>query len=109
MGHKPRASARRGNTKKFMFLSYGFKKPTPEQMSAWGRWFDSISGRIVDQGGFWSGGRELTKRGVKQLPFGKDSITGYLIFTAKSLDEAEKIAEKCPVVASNRIYEIMVK
>ena len=43
--------------KKFVFLSYGFKKPTPEIMGAWNKWFESIADKMVDQGGF-SGGRE---------------------------------------------------
>lgn len=41
--------------KKFMFLHFGFEKPTPEIMKAWQAWFESISDRQVDQGGF-SGG-----------------------------------------------------
>ena len=95
--------------KRFMFLSFGFEKPTPDIMGAWGKWFESMADRMEDQGGFWNGGRELTKDGIKELPFGPDSITGYLIFKAESIDEAETIAKECPVVASNRIYEIMKK
>lgn len=106
MGFKSRTSAA---LKNFMFLSLGFERPTPEVMGAWGKWFESISDRMVEQGGFWSGGREFTKTGTEELPFGEDSITGYVIFKAKSRDEAEKIAQKCPVVASNRVYEIMTK
>ena len=90
MGFKARAA------KKFLFLSYGFEQPTPEVMGAWGTWFASISDRMLDQGGFWSGGREFTKKASSALPFGKDSITGYVIFSAESLEEAEKIARACP-------------
>lgn len=89
-----------------MFLTAGFEPPTPEDMAAWGAFFKSISNRILDQGGFWGGGLELSKKGSKDLPFGKDSITGYLIFTAKDLAEAEAIAKNCPVVANNQLYEI---
>lgn len=95
--------------KKFLFLSYGFEKPTPEAMGAWQRWFQSVAERIVDQGGLWNGGRELTTGGTRELPFGPDSITGYLVFTAEDIDEAESIVKACPVVASNRVYEIMQK
>ena len=45
--------------KKFMILHVGFEKPTPEIMDAWGRWFESIADKQVDQGGF-SGGREIS-------------------------------------------------
>jgi hypothetical protein len=27
--------------KKFVLLHYGFEKPTPEIMAAWGKWFES--------------------------------------------------------------------
>ena len=95
--------------KKYMFLSIGFERPTPEIMGAWENWFKSISDRIVEQGGLWNGGREITKDGTNDLPLAADSITGYLIFNAESLDEAVKLAEACPIVASNRVYEIMTK
>jgi len=95
--------------KKFMFLSLGFEKPTPEIMGAWQAWFESIGDRILEQGGLWKGGREITPEASKDLPLGADSITGYLIFRAESLDEATKLAEACPIVLSNRVYEVMQK
>jgi hypothetical protein len=91
--------------KKFMFLHFGFEKPTPEIMAAWGKWFKSIVDKQVDQGGF-SSGREISKTGTKQLPWSMESITGYNIIEAESLDEAEKIAKDCPYIASVRVYEI---
>ena len=36
---------------------------------------------------------------------GMDSITGYNIIEAESLDEAEKIAQGNPYIASIRVYE----
>ena len=35
-----------------------------------------------------------------------DSITGYNIIEAESLDEAEKLAQSNPFIASIRIYEL---
>ena len=29
--------------KKFIFLSYGCQKPTPEVMKSWGQWFASMA------------------------------------------------------------------
>jgi len=78
-------------------------------MATWEKWFQSIADRIVDQGGFWGGGREFTNDGTKELSLAPDAITGFLIFTAGSLDEAAAIARECPVVAANRVYEIMQK
>jgi uncharacterized protein YciI len=91
--------------KKFMLLHVGFMKPTDEIMKAWRAWFKSIAGRQVDQGGF-GGAREISSAGTKDLPWGMESITGYNIIEAESLDEAEKIAKECPYIASIRVYEL---
>jgi len=91
--------------KKFMFLHFGFEQPTPAIMEAWGVWFKSIADIQVEQGGF-SGGREISSSGVKDLSWDMDSITGYNIIEAESLDAAEKIAEGNPFIASIRIYEL---
>ena len=60
---------------------------------------------MVDQGGF-SGGKEISHAGTKDLPWGMESITGYNIINAENLEEAEKIAQGCPFIASIRVYEI---
>lgn len=91
--------------KKFMLLHYGFETPTEEIMKAWGAWFQSIAHRTVEQGGF-SAAREITSAGTEELPLGMDSITGYNIIEAESLDEAEEIARGNPFIASIRVYEI---
>jgi hypothetical protein len=90
--------------KKFMYLHFGFEKPTPEIMKAWHAWFESISDRQVDQGGF-NGGREISKSGTRDLPWNTES-TGYNFIEAESLDEAEKLAQSNPFIASIRIYEL---
>ena len=91
--------------KKFMFLHFGFEKPTPEIMEAWKKWFASIADKQVDQGGF-AGGREISKGGTKDLPWDGDCITGYNIIEAESFDEAEKLAQTNPFISSIRIYEL---
>ena len=91
--------------KKFMMLHFGFEQPTPEIMKAWGTWFESIADRNVEQGGF-AGAREISDAGTKELPWGMESITGYNIIEAESLDEAEKIAKSNPYIASIRVYEM---
>ena len=93
--------------KRFMLLHFGFEKPTPEIMAAWGNWFESVADRTVDQGGFHGGAREISRSGTEDLPMGPDSITGYSIITAESLNEAEKIAQDNPFIASIRVYEIV--
>ena len=93
--------------KKYMLLHFGFEKPTPEIMGAWGKWFESIADRTVDSGGHFRGAREISKRGTQDLPMNMDSITGYTVINAESLDEAEKVAQDNPYIASIRVYEIM--
>ncbi len=92
--------------KKFVLLHYGFEQPTPEIMEAWGKWFESIADMTVDQGGSFGAAREISSSGTKDLPMGMESITGYTIIKADSLDDAEKLAKDNPYIASIRVYEI---
>ena len=92
--------------KKFVFLYVGYEEPTDQVKEAWMNWFGSISESIVDSGNPLGAGREVTPNGTTDLPLGKDSITGYTIIRADSLDEAERIAQECPIVASTRVYEM---
>lgn len=95
--------------KKFVLLHYGFEKPTPEIMAAWAKWFASMKDRIIDMGGHFSGGREISKGGIRDLPLGLESITGFTIVSAESLDDAESIAQSNPFISSIRVYEVMSK
>ena len=52
-------------------------------------------------------GGEISDAGTADLPLGMDSITGYTIINAESLDEAEQLAQSNPYIASIRVYEIM--
>lgn len=93
--------------KRFMLLHFGFEKPTPEIMGAWGKWFEATADQTADKGGFHGAAREISHGGASDLPMGMDSITGYSIINAASLEEAEKIANDNPFIASIRVYEIM--
>jgi len=50
--------------------------------------------RIIDMGGHFSSGREISKAGTKDLPLARESITGFTIVSAESIDDAEKIAAR---------------
>ncbi len=95
--------------RKFVLLHYGFETPTPEIMAAWGKWFASMKDNIIDMGGHFSAGREISKTGTRDLPRGLESITGFTIVNADSLDDAEKMAQGNPYISSIRVYEIMSK
>lgn len=92
--------------KRYMLLHFGFEKPTPEIMAAWGKWFESTAEQTSDKGGFHGGAREITHAGATDLSMGMDSITGYSIIEAENLEEASRIAKDNPFIASIRIYEI---
>ena len=81
--------------------------PAPEIMAAWNTWFESIADRTVENGGFHGGAREISHDGSTDLPMRKDSITGYSIINAESLEAAEEMAKGNPFIASIRVYEIM--
>ena len=91
--------------KRFMFMHFGFEQPSDELMTDWQAWFESIAERQVDYGGF-AGGREISRDGIRALPWDSEAITGYNIIEAESLDEAEKLAEGNPFISSIRVYEL---
>ena len=93
--------------KKFVLVHYGFEKPTPEIMTAWGKWFETIKDNMVDMAGPFVGGREISKAGTRELPLGPESITGFTVVRAENLDDAEKMAHGNPYISSVRVYEIM--
>ena len=93
--------------KKFVIFHYGFENPTKEIMDAWGNWFESIGDKIVDPGSPLGPGREISRSGIKELPMGLESLTGYTVINAANMDEAEKIAQGCPMITSVRVYEAM--
>jgi len=95
--------------KKFVLLHYGFEKPTPEIMAAWGKWFEAMKDSIIDIGGHFIRGREISKAGTRDLPLGLESITGFTIVSAGSLEDAEKMAQSNPFISSIRVYEVMSK
>lgn len=91
--------------KKFLFLSIGFEKPTPEIMAQWKEWFSLLGDRIVDQAGLMNG-KEISKDGVKEIPFDLNAPTGYLVIQAESEDEAMELAQKNPFITSLQVFEI---
>ena len=90
---------------KFMFLTYGFEKPTPEIMQAWNAWFGSMKDNLVEMGGLRTG-REISRAGTRDLPLGPDSITGFVIVSAESFADAERMAQGNPFISSIRVYEV---
>jgi hypothetical protein len=76
--------------KKFIFLSYGYKTPTPEIMGAWGKWFASIAERIVEQEGLGSG-RESRMTEPKNYHETLERQLATLSSTQKALKKQKKL------------------
>jgi len=93
--------------KKFVLLHCGYEEPTQEVMDNWNSWFASIADKIADMGSPLGPGREVSRTGTKELPKGADAITGYTVINAEDMDEAERIAQGCPIITSIRVYEAM--
>jgi len=93
--------------KKYLFLYCGYETPTQEMMDDWSNWFASIGDKIVDGGSPLGPGRERRHTGTKDLPHDSEAVSGYSIINAENIDEAEKIAESCPIITSVRVYEAM--
>jgi hypothetical protein len=73
-----------------MLLHYGFEKPTPEIMAAWGKWFGSIADKTVENGGFHGAAREISQDGTQDLPMGMDSIRPRALKRPKRSHEATR-------------------
>jgi hypothetical protein len=93
--------------KKFVLLYVGMWEHTPEVMDGWSKWFEVLGERVVDSGNPFAPGKEITKTGTKDLSQDENAIVGYTIINAESLEEVEKLAEKCPIITSVKIYEAM--
>jgi len=93
--------------KKFLMLHYGFEEPTPEVMAAWQGWFAKVGDRFVDIGSPLGSCLEVTRAGTRELLPDMGAATGYSIISAESREDAERLLEGCPIVASVRLYEAM--
>ncbi|EKE28108.1 MAG: hypothetical protein ACD_3C00100G0013 [uncultured bacterium (gcode 4)] len=91
--------------KKFALIMIGYIPPTSEIMESWIKWFKSIEDKIEARA--WFGNwKEITKHSITDLPMDLAAITGYMVIKVESEDEAEKIAQSCPMITSVKLYEI---
>jgi len=78
---------------------------TQERNNRWMDWIDDL----VDQNHLAEGGNHLTSAGkvlrsngeitVESLPENTESILGYILILASSLDQAVELAKDCPILA----------
>jgi hypothetical protein len=92
--------------KKFVVLTYGFVPPTQEVQQAWGEWFKLAGPNLVDPGNPFGRGVEVTRDGRRELDLQSPSpLVGYCILNAESLEEAEALVGRMPIIESVRVYE----
>jgi hypothetical protein len=81
-------------------------KPTPEQMKAmyakFDAWMAKFQNNIVDLGGRLGDGAVVTAASPTDGPFaeGNEDIGGFMILTARNLQEAIAVARACPGLVS---------
>jgi hypothetical protein len=83
-------------------------QPTEEQMTIymqqWMKWINEISGKgqLADGGNHLSGsGKVLRPKNVmdnEPYTANKESVAGYIIVLAKDMNDAVRIAAKCPIL-----------
>jgi hypothetical protein len=91
--------------KKFLFMYEGMWEFTDEMKAAWGDWFESVGGNMVDGGNPLGPGLRVTHHGTEELDGAP--ITGYSLFNASDLDAALELLEGCPIIDGVRVYEAM--
>jgi hypothetical protein len=81
------------------------EKPSPAQMeemyAKFNAWKAKFQQNIVDLGGKLNGGgKVLTAEGATDGPFVevKELVGGFMILTAKTIEEAAEVARQCPGV-----------
>lgn len=96
----------------------GGPPPSPEQMkemyARFEAWMTKFQANIVDLGGRLGDGKRVDSAGPMAGPFAETNevIGGFMIISARSLDEAVEVARECPGVvmpgSSVEVREIRV-
>jgi hypothetical protein len=73
-------------------------------MQAWGAWFGTLGGSVIDVGNPFGSSATLSTGGVSEG--GASKAGGYSIVTADSLADATAKAKGCPVLTSGGSVEV---
>lgn len=83
-----------------------------EHMQKWGDWMKGLAEKQIFEGGepLENAGKQVNGKGklVVDGPFieAKETVAGYLIVRASSLDEAAEISKGCPILEHDGKIEI---
>ncbi len=96
---------------KYLFIYHGGGMPdSPEegekQMQAWGDWFESMGGNIIDGGSPIGESTTVLADGSVVGNGGSNPTTGYGLFEADNLEAAIAMAKGCPILASGGSVEL---
>jgi len=99
---------------KFLLAFHGGKMPdNPEAMQAimskWETWMGSLGSAMIDPGSI-VGNNELVTASGQQAPAADAVLTGYMMISSPSMDEALVIANGCPILenqGSVQVAELM--
>ena len=100
----------------FLFRGGEMNKLSPEEvqkhMQKWGSWIKNLADAGKFKGGEPLGDESRVVKGTKKVvtdgPFAesKELVGGYLIITAKDLNEATEMAKDCPIYEVNGVTEV---
>ena len=92
----------------FTYHSSQTTPPSAEGLQKWGEWMNTLSEHLVDGGNPTTSNKAVLRLGevLKDEP---DTVVGYSIVKAESLDGAVELAKNCPLANTQdgevRVYE----
>jgi hypothetical protein len=96
---------------KFLFVYHGGSHPTSpaeakKVMDAWGTWFGSLGGAVIDGGNPVGKSSTVRSDGSIQQDGGANPVSGYSLIEAANLADAHKKAKACPLLAAGGSIEV---
>ena len=95
----------------YLFTYHGGGIPETEEegakvMAAWEAWMGSLGAALVEPGNPVGPSATIAADGSTTQSHGPDTVTGYSIVTAGSLDEASTLAKGCPILDDGGSVEV---
>ncbi len=75
-------------------------------MAAWEAWMGSLGAALAEPGNPVGPSATIAADGSTSPSHGPDTVTGYSIVTAASLDDALALAKGCPILADGGSVEV---
>ena len=96
---------------KYVFIYHGGKVPTNPADSkkvhdSWGGWFGSMGSAVIDGGNPVGKSSTVKSDGSIVDNGGANPFSGYSLIEAANLEDAQRKAKKCPLLAAGGSIEI---